>query len=80
MGEKKKAWDLTATSSMSAAAEWLRKRGDAIVVLVIRAQDVAFSVDPLCSPRDAAELVKQELPQLRDQLLLQRLKRGKGKS
>lgn len=64
---------------MAAAAEWLRKRGDAILVVVIRAQDVAFSVDPRCSPLDAAELVRQELPQMRTQLELDRVKRAKAR-
>jgi hypothetical protein len=34
------------------------------MVVVIRVNDVAFSVDPGLSPRDAGETVKTELPAL----------------
>ena len=68
-------WDLTTTSGMSRAAAWLRKGGDAVVVVVIRAEDVAFSVDPRVAPRDAIELLKQELPALMEHLQTDRAKK-----
>ena len=68
-------WDLTTSSGMSSAAAWLRKSGDAVVVVVIRAEDVAFSVDPRVAPRDAIELLKQELPALMEHLQSDRAKK-----
>ncbi|MFC5861067.1 hypothetical protein ACFPT7_02045 [Acidicapsa dinghuensis] len=38
-------WDLTSTHSLEAAAEWLRKKSDALIVVVIRPQDGALAVD-----------------------------------
>ena len=75
MAEEKKKWDLTSTHAMGAAAEWLRKRGDAVVVVVIRANDVAFSVDPRCTPLDAVHLLQAELPALLRQLELDRVRK-----
>lgn len=68
-------WDLTTTAGMSRAASWLRKSGDAVVVVVIRAEDVAFSVDPRVVPRDAIELLKNELPALMEHLQADRAKK-----
>ncbi len=74
MAEKKKR-DLTSTDGLASAAQWLRKKADGSVVIVIRAHDVAFSVDPQVAPRDAMDLVKQELPELLLQLQLDREKK-----
>jgi hypothetical protein len=82
MAEEKKKWDLTKTHSMAAAAEWLRKRGDCILVVAIRANDVAFSADPRCTPLDAVELVRVELPRLLQQLEMDRVRekaKGEGR-
>ena len=68
-------WNLSTTSGMSSAAAWLRKSGDAVVVVVIRAEDVAFSVDPRVTPRDAIDLLKQELPALMEHLQADRAKK-----
>jgi hypothetical protein len=75
MAEEKKKWDLTSTHAMGAAAEWLRKRGDCILVVAIRANDVGFSVDPRCTPLDAIELIRVELPRLLQQLEMDRLRK-----
>lgn len=45
-------------------AEWIRKRSDAIVVMVVRGQDTAFAVAETCAPADAADLVREQLPQM----------------
>lgn len=60
----RKQWDLTSTHSLDGAAEWIRKRSDAIVVMVVRGRDMAFAVDERCAPADAAELVRDLLPRM----------------
>ena len=41
-----KGWDLTSLNSLKSAAEWIRSGSGALLVLVVRADDVAFAVDP----------------------------------
>lgn len=60
----RKQWDLTSTGSLRAAAEWLRGRSDATVVMVVRGHDMAFAVAGDCAPSDAAELVRDLLPRM----------------
>lgn len=59
-------WDLTSTRALEGAAEWIRKRSDATVVMVVRGHDKAFAVAPECAPGDAAELVRDLLPAMVD--------------
>lgn len=61
---QRKQWDLTSVHALEGAAEWIRKRSDAIVVMVIRGQDTAFAVAESCAPSDAADLVRDQLPQM----------------
>jgi hypothetical protein len=61
---KKGGWDLTSRHSMESAAEWIRKKGAAQVVLVIRPDDVAFAVDPQIAPKAARELVELIMPEV----------------
>jgi cysteine synthase len=51
--------DWTKTGTIAGYAEYLRKQGDAICVLVIRPHDSVFAVDPRCAPEDAEKLVMQ---------------------
>ena len=74
MAEKKK-WDLTSTHSLEGAAGWIRKGSGASLVLVIRAQDVACSVDEGLEPLDVVTMVRNELPQLLQHLIDQRARR-----
>jgi hypothetical protein len=71
VGEKKK-WDLTSIHSLASAADWIRKQSDGLVVLVIRPEDFAFSVDPAVSPGDAIALVKEELGDVLAELMARR--------
>jgi hypothetical protein len=48
--------------ALEIAAEMLRKDVDALLVLVVRIEDVAFAVDPEVAPADAAEMVELVLP------------------
>lgn len=61
---ERKGWDLTSTHSLEAAAEWIRSRSDAIVVMVVRGRDMAMAVDERCAPSDAADLVRELLPRM----------------
>ena len=55
-------WDLTSTHSLESAAEWLRKKSDALVVMVVRRKDYALAVHADLAPTDGAELVRDLLP------------------
>jgi hypothetical protein len=59
---EKKGWDLTSLHSLKGAAEWIRKRANAQLVLVVRPEDLAFAVDPQIAPRAARELVELVMP------------------
>jgi cysteine synthase len=56
--------DWTKTGTIAGYAEYLRKSGDAICVLVIRPHDSVFAVDPKCKPEDAEQLVIEYVPRL----------------
>ena len=54
---ERKPWNLTSTSSIEGAAEWMRKRSGGLLVLIVRPADVAFAVDPKIAPADARAMV-----------------------
>lgn len=60
--------DWTKTGTIAGYAEYLRKSGDAICVLVIRPNDSVFAVDPRCAPEDARGLVEQYIPRLAERV------------
>ncbi len=62
---EKREWDLTSTHSLEGAAEWIRKKSGAALVLVVRGEDVVFAVDPAV-PRyvDAVTMVEAAMPEL----------------
>jgi len=66
-------WDLTSTHSLEGAAEWIRKRSDAILVLVVRGEDFAFAVDGRVTPGNAREMVEVVMPDVERRLTEQRL-------
>jgi hypothetical protein len=70
---KGKGWDLTSLHSLEGAAEWIRKNAGAQLVLVVRPGDVAFAVDPAISPRDAKQLVVNELDAVVEHLAQHRM-------
>jgi hypothetical protein len=55
-------WDLTSLHSLEGAAEWIRKGSGALLVLVVRAEDVAFAVDKEVAPADARDMVEIVMP------------------
>ena len=63
MGQKRE-WDLTSPRSLAAAAEWIRGKADAIAVIVVRGEDTVMAVHPEAAPHDAAETVRELLPEM----------------
>jgi hypothetical protein len=63
-----KGWDLSSQHSLEGAAEWIRKNSGAVLVLVVRGEDVAFSVDARVAPAAAREMVECVLPGAAEQL------------
>ncbi len=62
MAERK--WDMTSAHSLEAAAEWLRKEADALVVVVIRAGDGTLAADGLIDVMDVHDRLWQDVPKL----------------
>jgi hypothetical protein len=50
------------TAEMMRRATKMRIDSEALLVLVIRTDDVAFSVDPGLAPKDAMDTIQTELP------------------
>ncbi len=65
-----KGWDLTSTHSLEAAAEWLRSKSDALIVVVVRPGDGALAADPLIDVLDVHDrLWDKDMPKLLEGLL-----------
>lgn len=62
------------TAALMRLATRLRTESEALIVIAIRVNDVAFSVDPGVSPRDAGETIEAELP-----AFVQHLAESRGK-
>ena len=78
-----KGWDLTSLHSLEGAAEWIRKNSGALLVLVVRAEDVAFAVDAQVAPADARDMVEIVMPGAMARLESERLEakaRAKAKT
>jgi hypothetical protein len=71
MNEKR---TLTAHEIQHAAGR-LRTQCDALIVLVIRVDDVVYSSDPRLAPKDLGETLEREIPNLVENMTEQR-KRG----
>lgn len=52
------------TAELMRRATRLLNDSEALLVIVIRVEDVAFAVDPGVSPKDAGETIEAELPAL----------------
>lgn len=65
---------MSSTSSVQGAAEWLRKSGNAQVVLVIRKDDWAVDADPALLPQDVIAAVRDTLPPLYEMMLKRKAK------
>jgi len=69
-------WDLTSKRSLDSCAEWVRKGSGAILVLVIRGEDMSFAVDGRLRPLDAITMVELVLPELETQLAEERARKA----
>ena len=58
----KKPWDVTSTHSLEAFAEFVCKKAEASVVVIVRGGDYAFSPAPGVTPADARAAVEFVLP------------------
>lgn len=56
---------------MWSAMEWIRRDAGALLVVALRVDDMAFSVAPGVSPKDAVDMLRDELPALLAMLKLQ---------
>lgn len=74
---EKKNWDLTSRHSLEGAAEWVRKKSGALLVLVVRGEDVAFALDPAIRLADAGAMVEAAMPELVESVTRQRAERGR---
>lgn len=59
---KGNGWDLTSKHSLEGAAAWIRKRSDAVLVLIVRREDVVFDVALDVRPKDALAMVEEVMP------------------
>ena len=77
--KKKKKWDLTRQGGMWSAMEWIRRDAGALLVVAIRVDDMAFSVAPGMTPKDAVDMLRDELPSLLA-MLKQKQEAGKARA
>ncbi|MHB8303631.1 MAG: hypothetical protein ACYDC6_12450 [Acidobacteriaceae bacterium] len=76
---EKKNWDLTSEHSLEGAAEWVRKKSDAVLVLIVRGEDVVFAVDPRVPHyADAATMVEVAMPELERSWMEIRARKARG--
>lgn len=69
----KRDWDLTSTHSLESAAEWLREKADALIVVVIRPGDAVLAADPLLDVMDVHDrLWDKDVPKLLESLVRSR--------
>ena len=59
-----KGLDWAKTGTVSAMAEWLRAKSDALCVVVVRRDDAVLAADARLTPADAMERVVEYLPGL----------------
>lgn len=67
MMDGNKQWELHSADDVAQAADWLRRRtkGNALVIVAIGTNSIAFAKDIKISPEDAADLIEQQMTTLR---------------
>jgi hypothetical protein len=63
-----KDWDLKSTHSLEAAAEYFRKKSDALIVIVIRPHDGTLAADLLIDGIDVEDRLNQDIHKLTNSL------------
>ena len=61
-------WDLTSNNALQAAAKWLLGKSGALLVVIIRVDDLAIAADPGCAPRESQNLIEDRMAELHDRL------------
>jgi hypothetical protein len=67
--------DLTKLSAMQGIANWLCKGSGALVVCVIRVDDLAIAADPQLAPCDVESLLEHRAPEFHALLEQQRVEK-----
>jgi hypothetical protein len=70
----KRELDLSGNHALQSMTEWLRKKSGALLVCVVRVDDLAISADPQLAPRDSQNLLEDRMPALHDRLQEERKK------
>ena len=65
-------WNLTSASAIQAAAVWLQKKSGALLVVIVRVDDLAVAADPQLAPRDSAYLIEDREMEIWERLKEQR--------
>jgi hypothetical protein len=61
-------WDLTSNNALQAAAKWLLEKSGALLVVIIRVDDLAIAADPGCAPRESHNLIEDRIAELHERL------------
>lgn len=72
MGQQR---DMTSLSAVQGLAEWMRKGSGALMVCVVRVDDLAIAADPHLAPRDVLTLFEDRVTELAATLDAQRRER-----
>ena len=67
-----KDWDLASSNALQAAAVWLLKKAGALLVVIVRIDDLAIAADPQLAPRDSQNLLEDRMPDLHERLEAER--------
>lgn len=68
-----KGFDFGSEGGRHAAAEWLREKSGAVVVLLVRADGAVMAASAACAPKDARALVEEYAADAADALNLARV-------
>jgi hypothetical protein len=61
-------WDLTSNNALQAAAKWLLEKSGALLVVIVRVDDLAIAADPGCAPRESQNLIEDRMTELHERL------------
>lgn len=67
-------WDLTSTNSLQAACALLLRKSGALLVVIVRPDDMAISAHAFLAPKDSTALIEDRMPELHERLQSERVK------